>query len=247
MDAFPSVLAISEAVGSSEAPVEAVAVTTRDGSRPQSLRFAARPETAVLDDDLQPVAPGSGTIGRLATRGRVPLGYYNDDAATARTFVALDGARWTVTGDMAVVEADGSITLLGRGALCINTGGEKVYPEEVESVLKSHPGVADAVVVGRADPRLGAQVVALVEPAAHAAAPPSLDELQAHCRGRLAGYKLPRAVWIVPKVQRSPSGKADYAWAQARVADLTRERVAGAPASGRDGGGRMPPPASPPR
>ena len=211
--ALPTVLAISEAVGSSEAPVEAISITTRAAAPAPSLHFTARPESAVLGDDLLPVAPGSGVVGRLATRGRVPVGYHKDPAKSASTFVDIAGERWSVTGDMAVVEADGTIRLLGRGSMCINTGGEKVYPEEVESVLKAHPAVADALVVGRADERFGEQVVALIE-ARDGTASPSLDVLQSHCRGRLAGYKLPRALFPVEHIERTPSGKPDYAWAR---------------------------------
>jgi acyl-CoA synthetase (AMP-forming)/AMP-acid ligase II len=212
LERIPTVLAISEAVGSSEAPVEAASVALRGGTAPPSLRFNARPETAVLDDDLKAVLPGTGAVGRLAVRGRVPLGYHNDPEKSARTFVEVDGVRWSLPGDMATVEADGSIRLLGRGALCINTGGEKVYPEEVESVIKSHPAVADALVVGRPDPRWGEQVVAVVQVNARVGRP-TLEDLQAHCRTRLAGYKLPRALVVVAEVERSPSGKPDYDWA----------------------------------
>jgi acyl-CoA synthetase (AMP-forming)/AMP-acid ligase II len=212
MAELPTVAAISEAVGSSEAPVEAIAITTRAAAAAPSLHFMARPEGAVLDDDLQPVAPGSGVVGRLATRGRVPLGYHNDPDKSAATFLDIGGQRWSVTGDMAVVEADGTIRLLGRGSMCINTGGEKVYPEEVESVVKSHPTVGDVVVVGRPDDRLGQQVVALIQPLDGTEAP-SLEVLQAHCRERLAGYKIPRALYAVDRVERTPSGKPDYDWA----------------------------------
>jgi acyl-CoA synthetase (AMP-forming)/AMP-acid ligase II len=211
--ALPTVLAISEAVGSSEAPVEAISVTTRAVAPPPSLHFMARPDSAVLDDGLRPVAPGSGVIGRLATRGRVPIEYHNDAAKSAATFVEIDGERWSVTGDMAVVEADGTIRLLGRGSMCINTGGEKVYPEEVESVLKAHPAVADALVIGRPDERYGEQVTALIQ-APDGTPPPSLEVLQSHCRGQLAGYKLPRALYAVERIERTPSGKPDYDWAR---------------------------------
>ena len=216
LDAFPTVLAISEAVGSSEAPVEAISITTRAAAPAPSLHFTARPENAVLDDEFHPVAPGSAIVGRLAARGRVPIGYHNDAEKSAATFVDIDGERWTVTGDMAVVEADGTIRLLGRGSMCINTGGEKVYPEEVESVLKTHAAIADALVVGRRDARLGQQVVAVIEPADQQTAP-SLDDLQEHCRDRLAGYKLPRAIYVVDHVGRTPSGKPDYDWARTVV------------------------------
>ena len=209
MAALPSVLAISEAIGSSEAPVQGVAVAQ---AGPQTtLRFAVRDITTVLDDDLRQVAPGSGVVGRLATRGHVPLGYYNDPVKTASTFVELDGVRWSLPGDMATVEPDGSIRLLGRGSLCINTGGEKVYPEEVEAVLKAHGGVADALVIGAPDERWGQRVVAIV--AADGPAP-TLDELQVHCRAHLAGYKVPRRLCLVEEVRRSPSGKPDYDWAR---------------------------------
>ncbi len=154
------------------------------------------------------MTPGSGIVGRLATTGRTPLGYYKDPAKTAATFVEIDGRRWTLPGDMALVDADGTIRLLGRGSMSINTGGEKVYPEEVEAVLRAHPGVADAVVVGVPDPRWGERVVAVVAPAGEP--PPSLEELQAHCRARLAGYKVPRVLHLVERVARSAAGKPDY-------------------------------------
>src|SRR5262249_30226355 len=131
--ALPSVLAIVEGMGSSEVPAQAVAVTTRDATPLPTLTFAAKAETAVVDESLRPVAAGSGVVGRLATRGRLPLGYHNDADKTARTFVEIDGVRWSLPGDMATVDADGTIRVLGRGSLCINTGGEKVYPEEVEA------------------------------------------------------------------------------------------------------------------
>jgi acyl-CoA synthetase (AMP-forming)/AMP-acid ligase II len=215
LERIPTVVAISEAVGASEAPVEAATVTTRSGAPPQSLKFNARPETAVLDDDFKPVAPGSGQVGRLAVRGRVPIGYHNDPEKTARTFMEVDGVRWSLPGDMATVDADGSIRLVGRGSQCINTGGEKVYPEEVEAVVKTHPRVVDALVVGRPDPKWGQQVVALVE--LNEGSELALDELDAYCRPQLAAYKLPRDVITVERIQRSPTGKPDYEWARRSV------------------------------
>jgi acyl-CoA synthetase (AMP-forming)/AMP-acid ligase II len=212
LDALPSVRAIIDGIGSSESPAQAVAVTTRAGGPTPSLRFAAKPTTMVVDDDLRPVPAGSGIVGRLATTGRVPLGYYRDPDRSARTFVEIDGRRWSLPGDMATIDTDGSVHLLGRGALCINTGGEKVYPEEVEAVLKTCPGVDDAVVVGLPHPRWGEQVAAVV-----AGSTPGLglEALQAHCRARLAGYKVPRALRLVARVERLSNGKADYAWARA--------------------------------
>src|ERR1019366_2419461 len=143
--ALPTVLTVMEAIGSSEAPVQALALVGSADPPVQSLHFAARDTTMVVDETLGPIPPGSGGGGRLATTGRPPLGYYKDPAKSAATFVEIDGRRWTLPGDMATVDADGSIRLLGRGSMSINTGGEKVYPEEVEAVLKDHPDVADAV------------------------------------------------------------------------------------------------------
>jgi acyl-CoA synthetase (AMP-forming)/AMP-acid ligase II len=215
MAELPSVLAIVEGIGSSESPAQAVAVTTRAATATpsRSLTFSAKAETMVVDDDLRPVPRGSGTVGRLATRGRVPLGYYKDPDRSARTFVEIDGERWSLPGDMATIDADGTVHLLGRGSLCINTGGEKVYPEEVEAVLKGHPSVADAVVVGAPDAQFGQRVVAIVEGVPGAPAP-DLASLQEHCRVRLAGYKVPRAAHVVDAVVRTSAGKADYVWAR---------------------------------
>ena len=217
MAELPSVRAIIEGIGSSESPAQAVALTTRAGSgQPSpSLTFAAKAETMVVDDDLRPVAPGSGVAGRLATRGRVPLGYYNDPNRSARTFVEIDGERWSLPGDMATIDADGTVHLLGRGSLCINTGGEKVYPEEVEAVLKGHPQVGDAVVIGEPDERFGQRVVAIV--ASHGDGAPDLPGIQAFCREALAGYKVPRTLHVVSAIPRGDAGKPDYTWARAIV------------------------------
>jgi fatty-acyl-CoA synthase len=212
--AMPSVAAVLEAIGSSESPSQAIALTTRDAPPSRSLTFAPKAETIVVDDTLTPIPPGSGVVGRLATRGRAPLGYYKDADASARTFVDIDGERWTLPGDMASVDADGTIHLHGRGSLCINTGGEKVYPEEVEAVLKQHPAVFDALVVGVPDDRWGERVGAVVQPVA-GVEPPSLDDLDAHCRALVAGYKVPRVLCVVDEVRRNSAGKADYPWAKA--------------------------------
>jgi acyl-CoA synthetase (AMP-forming)/AMP-acid ligase II len=175
-------------------------------------RFTAFENTCVVDDDRRRVEPGSGVIGRLALTGHIPLGYHNDPERTAQTFVDVDGVRHVVTGDMATVDADGSIQLLGRGSQCINTGGEKVFPEEVESVLHAHPSVGDVLVVGVPDERWGSVVTAVVEP--HGDAQPDLDELREHCRATLAGYKLPKHLVVVDGIRRSPAGKANYPWAE---------------------------------
>jgi acyl-CoA synthetase (AMP-forming)/AMP-acid ligase II len=156
-------------------------------------------------------------VGMLARRGHIPLGYYKDPEKTAATFPVVDGVRWSVPGDHARIEADGTITLLGRGSVSINTGGEKVYPEEVESVLKSHRAVFDAVVVGVPDERWGERVVALVEirPGMRA----DFDNIDAHLRAHLAAYKVPREVITVAGIMRSPSGKPDYRWGTATALD----------------------------
>jgi len=214
MAAIPSVLAIVEGIGSSESPAQAVALTTRGGAPSASLTFAPKPDTMVVDEEtLRPLAPGSGVVGRLATRGRVPIGYHKDPERSARTFVEIDGDRWSLPGDMATIDADGTIHLLGRGALCINTGGEKVYPEEVEAVLKHHAAVGDAVVAGVPDERFGQRVAAVVA-TVDGVAPPDLETLQTHCRAHLAGYKVPRELRVVDEIPRSPAGKADYTWAR---------------------------------
>jgi 3-oxocholest-4-en-26-oate---CoA ligase len=181
--------------------------------------FRVNEETAVLDDTLRPVVPGSGVVGRLARRGHIPLRYNRDAKKTAETFVNVGGVRWSLPGDLATVEADGSVTLLGRGSTCINTGGEKVFPEEVESTVKAHSAVVDAVVAGAADERWGERVVAVV--ALREGATLTLEELQGFCRDQLAGYKVPRALVVVPEVMRSPAGKADYRWARQRAAEST--------------------------
>jgi len=169
----------------------------------------------VLDDDLKRVEPGSGVVGKLARRGHLPLGYYNDPEKTADRFITIDGVRWVLPGDAATVEADGRITVLGRGSNCINTGGEKVFPEEVEEALKSHPDVYDALVVGVADDKWMQRVAAVISP--RAGKKPTLEQLQEHCRKSIAGYKVPRALQVVDEVGRMPSGKPDYAWARKQL------------------------------
>jgi fatty-acyl-CoA synthase len=185
-------------------------------------RFTMGEHTAVLDDDLRPLEPGSGVVGRLARRGHIPLGYYKDEAKTAATFVHdREGVRWVVPGDFATVEADGTVTLLGRGSVSINTGGEKVFPEEVEAALKAHPDVFDAVVVGVPDERFGERVVALVLP--RPGAQPSLEDLRAHCRGSIATYKAPRELHLVDQIVRTPAGKPDYRAARETALSKTAE------------------------
>lgn len=181
------------------------------GGKEGTARFNMDPDVTVLDDDLNVVAPGQ--TGRLARKGHIPIGYYNDPEKTASTFfTAADGTRWSIPGDFASLEEDGTIVLLGRGSLVINTGGEKVYPEEVEVALKAHPDVYDAVVVGVQDERFGQRVAAVVAPRPGATV--TLDALTEFCRDRLAGYKLPRQLTVVDEVRRTAVGKSDYTWAR---------------------------------
>ncbi|MFJ5707524.1 acyl-CoA synthetase [Streptomyces sp. NPDC093105] len=185
---------------------------TDDSGPERGFRLHVNERTQVVDPATrEPVAVGE--IGRLAQRGHVPLGYYNDPAKTAETFFERDGVRWVLLGDMATVDADGVVTVLGRGSQCINTGGEKVYPEEVEQALKSHPDVYDALVAGVPDAKWGSHVAAVVQQR-EGSDPLDLATVQAHCRRHLAGYKVPRQLVLTPRIQRSPSGKADYRWAK---------------------------------
>ncbi|WP_428933921.1 acyl-CoA synthetase [Streptomyces sp. ACT015] len=196
--------------GSSESGFNGTA--TPDSGPERGFRIRVNSRTQVVDPATRaPVAVGE--VGRVAQCGHVPLGYYNDPRKTADTFFEQDGVRWVLLGDMATVDADGVVTVLGRGSQCINTGGEKVYPEEVEQALKSHPAVYDALVAGVPDATWGNHVAAVVQVRAGAAAP-SLADVQGYCRSRLAGYKIPRQLVIAEAIRRSPSGKADYRWAR---------------------------------
>ena len=196
--------------GSSESGFNGTA--TADSGAGQSFRIQVNSRTQVVDTVThEPVAPGE--VGRVAQSGNVPLGYYNDPRKTAETFFEKDGRRWVLLGDMATVDEEGVVTVLGRGSQCINTGGEKVYPEEVEQALKSHPDVYDALVAGVPDAKWGNHVAAVVQ--LRAGAPhPSLEDVQSYCRTHLAGYKIPRQLVITDGIRRSPSGKADYRWAR---------------------------------
>ncbi|QYC38944.1 Long-chain-fatty-acid--CoA ligase FadD19 [Nonomuraea coxensis DSM 45129] len=209
---LPNVM-ILDNFGSTESGYTASAVA---GSSPEKgLRYQpnAVVRLAVLDDAGRPVEPGSGALGTVARSGRVAFGYYNDPGKTARTFVTDEqGTRWLLTGDLATVDPDGTVNVFGRGSQCVNTGGEKVFPEEVEAVLKGHPGVFDAVVTGVPDERWGNRVAAVVEP--RPGAELTAAELDAHCRTRLSGYKVPRSYAFVDRMVRSPAGKADYRWAR---------------------------------
>ncbi|MBT2224785.1 acyl-CoA synthetase [Nonomuraea sp. NEAU-A123] len=213
--ALPNIM-ILDNFGSTESGFTASGVA---GSSPEKgLRYQpnATSGLAVLDEKLRPVEPGSGELGTVAKSGRVAFGYYNDPEKTARTVVTdAGGTRWLLTGDLASVEADGTVNVFGRGSQCINTGGEKVFPEEVEAVLKGHEAVFDAVVTGIPDERWGNRVAAVIE--AREGAGVTADELDAHCRQRLSGYKVPRTYVFVDEMVRSPAGKADYRWARTQA------------------------------
>src|SRR3984957_14956172 len=212
--ALPNVF-ISEAIGSTETGFGGIAVVSADDESRGGPTVTAGPDVIVIDEAGGVCGPGQ--TGKLARGGHVPLGYYNDPVKTAQMFAEVNGRRYAVPGDWARVEEDGTITMLGRGNTCVNTGGEKVYPEEVEGALKSHPDVFDSLVIGVPDDRLGQRVAALVQ--LRPGATPALAALQAHVRGQLAGYKMPRTLWFVDAVGRTVSGKADYGWARRYVAE----------------------------
>jgi acyl-CoA synthetase (AMP-forming)/AMP-acid ligase II len=215
LERFPN-LVLTDAIGSSEGGANGIIIVEKGKTAMRGGPTVAPVEgTVVLDDQLRPVEPGSQVVGRVARSGDIPLGYYDDPVKTAETFVEVDGTRYVIPGDMAMVEADGSVTLLGRGSQSINSGGEKIFPEEVEAAVKSHPAVYDAVVVGVPDERWGQRVAAIVQ--ARDGMTPDLASVQQHCRATIAGYKVPRELHLVERMQRSPSGKADYPWAK-RVA-----------------------------
>ena len=227
--ALPDVV-ITEAIGSTETGFAGIAFVSAGDPHRGGPTVMAGPDVIVLDDHGRPAGPGQ--VGRLARGGHVPLGYYSDPARTAAMFAEVDGKRYAIPGDMARVEEDGTITLLGRGNTCINTGGEKVYPEEVEGALKSHPDVFDSLVIGVPDDLLGQRVAVLVQLRPGAA--DDLAALQEHVRGQIAGFKVPRSIWRVDAIRRTVSGKADYGWARqyaaGRPPDLERP-PAGQPAS----------------
>ena len=198
---------IFDSFGSSEAVGLGVSASA-PGAEVQTAAFVIGPNCAVFSEDGRRVAPGSGERGLVAVTGFLPVGYYKDAEKTAKTFKTMEGQRWSVPGDWAEVNTDGTLKLLGRGSVCINTGGEKVFPEEVEEALKTHVSVRDAVVVGLPDARFGERICAVVE--ADGSAEPSLAELSDHVRLTLAGYKAPRDLVLVDSIGRAPNGKVDY-------------------------------------
>jgi fatty-acyl-CoA synthase len=208
---------LADAFSSSEALGMGTSVSTASGTS-HTARFVLGDNARVITEDGRDVVPGSGETGRVAVKGRQPVGYYKDPEKSAATFPVIDGERYSVPGDWATVEADGTLVLLGRGSVCINTGGEKVYPEEVEEALKEHPSVRDAVIVGVPDERFGEAIAALVETQPGG----SLDEdaLVEHVKQRLAAYKAPKRVLTVDTIGRAPNGKVDYKRLRAEAREL---------------------------
>jgi len=201
---------IMDRFGSSEAGAQGAVEVGASGPK-----FVMSDDTAVLDDDLRPLAPGDGKIGRLARTGRIPVGYYRDEAKTAATFPTdAEGVRWSVPGDLASIAPDGVITVHGRGSASINSGGEKIFPEEVEAAVKAHPDVYDAIVVGLPDDRFGERVAAVVR-LRDGARSLSLDDLGHHCRSHVAGYKVPRQLLLVDDIPLTAAGKPDAKAAKA--------------------------------
>jgi len=218
---LPDYLVMTDSIGSTETGMNGIRFVQKgDAPKEGITSVQASADSVVLDENFEPVEPGSGAVGLLARGGNIPLGYYNDPVKTAETFVTdSSGRRWSIPGDYARVERDGRITLLGRGSVSINSGGEKIYPEEVEGALKSHADVYDVLVVGVPDERWGERVCALLQPrSGHA---PALDDLREHCRTRIAGYKIPRQLLLVDEVPRLPNGKPDYRSAK----EQARERA----------------------
>jgi acyl-CoA synthetase (AMP-forming)/AMP-acid ligase II len=209
MKHFPNAV-FTDSVGSSETGFQGTGLQDASALSTDGPVVSIPPTTVILGDDNQLLDPVAdvGKVGRTARSGNVPVGYYKDPEKSAKTFIEIDGVRYSIPGDNARIEEGNRITLLGRGSNCINTGGEKVYPEEVEQAVKAHPGVYDVLVVGLPDEKYGQTVAAVVEPRpGHTV---ELEELRTFLRAHLSGYKLPRALTIVDQIPRNATGKAQY-------------------------------------
>ena len=206
-------MVLIDAMGSTEGGMGA-SISTKEAPA-ETAKFSINPGVIVITDDGKHVEPGSGEMGKIGTSGLVPLGYFKDPEKSAETFKEVDGVRYSFPGDYALVEADGSITLLGRGSNCINTAGEKVYPEEVEEAVKRHDNIYDCLVVGVEDEKFGQRVVALASFKENSEV--SEQDLISFTREHLAGYKLPKQVLFVEEVMRAPNGKANYKWAKEKA------------------------------
>lgn len=205
-------LTIVDALGSTEAGTMAMAVSTKD-SITETAKFTMAPTTKVFREDDTEVTPGTGEVGMVAVNEGVPLAYFKDEAKSDKTFRVIDGVRYSFPGDMAFVEADGTVTLLGRGSNCINSGGEKIYPEEVEEAVKTHAAVADCLVFGVPDERFGQRIEGVFSLGPDEVAV-SAEDLIIHVKTQLSSYKAPKVLHIVDTVPRAPNGKADYKTAQ---------------------------------
>ncbi len=203
---------ISDSIGSSETGFGGIGMVNKDSLHSGGPRVKIDASTVVLDEDGAVVEPGSGVVGMLARSGHIPLGYYNDEAKSKATFKEYGGVRYSIPGDYARVEEDGTVTMLGRGSVSINSGGEKIFPEEVEGALKAHPDVFDALVVGVEDERFGERVTAVLQ--ARDGKRPSVEDLRPVVSAEIASYKIPRSIWYVDEIKRSPAGKPDYRWAK---------------------------------
>ena len=211
-----------DGMGATEGPM-AMQVSSRNSPPGDTARFTILPDTRIFDDDDQPIAPGAGKSGHIAIGSALlPVGYFGDPEKTAKTFREIDGKRYGFTGDMGILEEDNTLVFLGRGSGCINTGGEKVYPEEVEEVIKKHPDIDDCLVVGVDDPRFGQRVAAVV--ASSIDADVIEQRVRDHCAATLASYKVPRTVLAVNAIARGPNGKPDYRWARESIARENKPR-----------------------
>lgn len=191
----------------------AMQVSNRQSPPAETPRFTALPDTRLFDENDKEIEAGSGVQGYIAIGSALlPTGYFRDEEKTSKTFRVINGHRYGFTGDMGLLEEDGSLTFLGRGSGCINTAGEKVYPEEVEECLKQHESIRDCIVVGIADPRFGQRVAAVVALDKDIEDPQGLIKIC--CDGVLAAYKMPRTVVAVNKIKRGPNGKPDLKWAK---------------------------------
>ena len=213
-------VAITDGMGTSEGGISGMATPSEDGM----MRLPANEDQQIVVEDRFGEIGETGLLGRS---GHIPIGYFGDEEKTREVFREVDGRLWTLSGDQGRLDEDGMITLFGRGSTCINTGGEKVYPEEVESELRAHPAIRDAVVVGQPHERWGEAVVALVSLADDANAPDA-DEIRRFLDGKLAGYKCPKRLFVADEIRRSPAGKQDYAWAKSVIAsaDKVQEAIA---------------------
>ncbi|MFJ1458514.1 acyl-CoA synthetase [Nocardia sp. N2S4-5] len=220
---------ITDSIGSSETGFGGLSVVSKGATHTGGPRVKIDASTEVLDESGNPVVPGSGQVGLLARKGHIPVGYYNDPVKTAATFKEFNGTRYSIPGDFARVEEDGSVTMLGRGSVSINSGGEKIYPEEVEGALKCHPEILDALVIGVPDERWGQRVAAVVQ--CRSGKRPGLDELRPVLTQEISSYKQPRSIWFVDEIKRSPAGKPDYKWAHAHAESRPADEDAPAPAT----------------